>query len=120
MEHNFKHEDMAKLISVYFKGLENKDVRVNFCDGENGNVSLMEVSRSNGITQREFRELKKEYFEKIVSEIYDCAGRQVTDIINYGKEGSIVIEHGYIKVVTSELANHVVVTTREKPKELVK
>ena len=55
--HTFKHEDMAKLISVYFKGQENKDVKVNFCNGDDGYVSinLMEVSRSNGITKKILR-----------------------------------------------------------------
>ena len=114
MEHNFKYEDMAKLISVYFKGSENKNVRVSFCDGEDGFISLTEISRVNGLTQRESSTMEKDDFESIVRDIYDCAGRQVTGIINYGKEGSTVMEHGFTKVVTPELANHVVVTTKEK------
>ena len=46
MEHNFKHEDMAKLISVYFKGLEDKNVKVDLCNGEDGSIfaNLVEIS----------------------------------------------------------------------------
>lgn len=120
MEHNFKYEDMAKLISVYFKGLENKNVKVSFGDGEGEFISLTEISRVNGLTQRNPSTMEKDYFEKVVRDIYDCAGRVVTDIVNYGKEGSTVIEHGFTKVVTPELANHVVVTTKEKQKVLTR
>lgn len=119
MEHSFKHEDMAKLISVYFKGLENnedKDIRVDLCNGEDGCffANLVEISRPNKVTQRVYNVIKKEQLESIVREIYDRAGRQVTGIVNYGKEGSTVVEHGFTKVVTPELANHVVVTTKQK------
>lgn len=122
MEHNFKHEDMAKLISVYFRGLEDKNVEVSICNEDDGCffANLVEVSHFNNATKRVFNRIKKEKFESIVREIYDSAGQQVTGIINYGKEGSIVMEHGFTKVVTPELANHVVVTTREKNKIFVK
>ena len=118
MEHTFKHADMAQLISVYFKGQENKDVEVKLCNGEDGYISinLIEKSHSNGVTTKLLRRIKKEHFEKIIHEIYECAGRQVTGIINYGEVGSTVIDHGFTKVVTPELANHVVVTTMEKGK----
>ena len=118
--HTFTHEDMAKLISVYFKGLEDKDVRVNLCNGEDGRIfaNLVEIIRSDKTTKRVYDIMKKEKIESIVREIYDMAGQQVTGIVNYGKEGSTVMERGYTKVVTPELANHVVVTT--KPKVLVR
>ena len=116
MEHNFKHEDMAKLISVYFKGLEDKNVKVDLCNGEDGSIfaNLVEVSHSDKATKRVFNRIKKEKLESIVREIYDMAGQQVTDIVNYGKEGTTVVEHGFTKVVTPELANHLVVTTKQK------
>jgi len=116
MEHNFKHEDMAKLISVYFKGLEDKNVKVDLCNGEDGNIfaNLVEISHCDKATKRVYNRIKKEKLESIVREIYDMAGQQVTDIVNYGKEGTTVVEHGFTKVVTPELANHLVVTTKQK------
>ena len=112
----FTHEDMAKLISVYYKGLENKEVKVNLCSGDNGYIfaNLVEVSHSDKATKRVFNRIEKDKFESIVREIYELAGQQVTDIVNYGKEGSTIIEHGFTKVVTPELANRVVVTTKQK------
>ena len=117
MEHNFKHEDMAKLISVYYnEGLENKEVKVNLCSGDNGYIfaNIVEVSRTDKTTKRVYNRIEKDKFESIVREIYELAGQQVTDIVNYGKEGSTIIEHGFTKVVTPELANRVVVTTKQK------
>lgn len=122
IKRTFTHEDMAKLISVYYKGLENKEVKVNLCSGDNGYIfaNLVEVSRTDKSTKRVFNRIEQDKFENIVREIYEWAGQQVTGIVNYGEVGSTVIEHGYTKVVTPELANHVVVTTKEKQKVFVK
>ena len=116
IKRTFTHEDMAKLISVYYKGLENKDVKVSLCSGDNGYIfaNIVEVSHTDKTTRRVFNRIEKEKFESIVREIYELAGQQVTDIVNYGKEGSTITEHGFTKVVTPELANHVIVTTKQK------
>ena len=116
IKRTFTHEDMAKLISVYYKGLEDKDVKVNLCSGDDGRIfaNLVEISHSENSTKRVFNRIAKEKFESIVREIYDSAGQQVTDIVNYGQAGSVITEQGFTRVVTPELANHVVVTTKRK------
>lgn len=116
MKHIITHENMAKLISVYYKGQENKDVKVNLHNGEDGYISVgvMEVINSNGIKRHNIRIINKDRFEKIVSDIYGLAGQQVTGIVNYGEVGTTVYDCGSTKIVTPELANHVVVTTKQK------
>lgn len=113
------HEDMAKLISVYLKGQENINAEVTIYSGEDGYFSANFVE-IDGIKKSGLRRIKKEDFEKIIYKIYEMAGQQVTDIVNYGAVGSTVNEKGFTKIVTPELANHISVTTEERQKVLSK
>ena len=119
--HTFTHDDMAKLLSSYYRG-QDRNVTAIFSNNDKGytSIKLAETVSLNGVTKTAIRVLKKENFERIVRRIYKWAGQQVTSIVNYGEAGTCVMDCGLKTLVSPEQENRVIVRTQEIQKVNVK
>lgn len=112
--HTFTHDDMAKLLSSYYRG-QDRNVTAVFSNDDKGytSIRLTETITLNGEIKREDNVLKQENFEKIIYRIYKLAGRQVTSVINCGEAGTCVMDSGLETLVSPEQENKVIVKTKE-------
>lgn len=115
--YTFTHEDMAKLISVYYKEQE-RNVKTSFNSNEDGytSIRLKETVIYNGETKTAEREMNQEKLNDIISTIFARAGRQVVDVINYAAAGSKVNDFGLIHTVKPEEEKRFVVVTNRMNK----
>ena len=119
--HTFTHDNIVELLASYYRGKE-KQVKAEIFNNHKGyaSIKLRENILINGTITERTQILKNSAFEKIIKDIYKLAGQHVTSIVNYGEEGTSVVDRGVRALVSSEQENKIVVTTEEIPKTKVK